>query len=150
LAREITVPELIRQCLSDEVTRHYRAATSPVRADERHNALCRARFAPDFAAATDWWDLIRRLRDNNVHLREAGGGLALFGAHGAARLCKASDVGWSLNQLARRFRAPFPGDKLGHHALATVTTHSTENEVPGTTPHRPGDWPAFPPKASCK
>ncbi len=91
--------------------------------------MLRARLAHDFANARDWWDLIRRLRDKGIHLREAGGGLALYGAQGGARLCKASEMGFSLNQLARRFRAPFPGDRIGNAALYASITRANETEV---------------------
>jgi len=89
----------------------------------------RARVAEDFAYARDWNDLICRLRDKSIALREAGGGLALFGAQNGARLCKASDVGFSLGTLARRFRAPFPGDKQANQWLYTVSTPSWETRL---------------------
>jgi hypothetical protein len=152
-AREITVQELIRQALKEEVARHHRAARSPVRADERMArdermiGMCRARFAEDFAYAANWWDLILRLREKGVHLREAGGGLALFGAHGGVRMCKASDVGWSLNKLALRFKAPFPGDKLGQQAINVAGTSRYQTDVVEPPQAFWGDWPEFPPDA---
>jgi hypothetical protein len=127
--REITIQQLLKDALKAELTRAHRQAKSPVRADERLVAMLRARFAQDFAYARDWFDLIHRLREQGVCLREAGGGLALFSLAGGARLCKASDVGFSLNMLARRFRAPFPGEKLGLRHLYVSTTRANETEV---------------------
>lgn len=128
-AREITLQQLLKDALNAELARAHRAARSPVRADERLVAMLRARLAGDFAYARDWFDLIDRLRDKGVLLREAGGGLALFGAAGGARLCKASDIGFSLNRLARQFRAPFPGDKQANAWLYTSTTPSWETAL---------------------
>ena len=68
-------------------------------------AMLRAKCAKDFAYADNWTDLIRRLFHLGIMLREAGGGLALFSAPSGARLCKASEMGYSLNQLGRRFAA---------------------------------------------
>ena len=128
-AREITVQQLLKDALKAELARAHRKARSPVRADERLVAMMRARLAADFAYARDWFDLIDRLRDKGVVLREAGGGLALFSAPTGSRICKASDVGFSLNRLARQFKAPFPGDKLGQGALYAQATPSWEVRV---------------------
>ena len=92
-------------------------------------AMLRARVAEDFAYARSWFDLVDRLREKDVVLREAGGGLALFSAATGARLCKASDVGYSLNALGRRFGAPFPGDKIGSRHLYVSTTPLHDDEV---------------------
>ena len=127
--REITLQQLLKDALKSELARAYRKARSPVRADERMIAMLRARLSGDFAYARDWYDLLERLRDKAVLLREAGGGLALFDAATGARLCKASDMGYSLNRLARQFRAPFPGEKLGKMSLFVSTTPSHETEV---------------------
>lgn len=126
-AREITVQQLLKNALKTELARAHRTAKSPVRADERMIAMLRARLAEDFAYASGWYDLIRRLRDKGVVLREAGGGLALFSAATGARLCKASDIGFSLNRLARQFGTPFPGDKLGRrdHNVSTMPSWET-------------------------
>jgi hypothetical protein len=128
-AREITIQQLLKDALKDELTRAHRQARSPVRADERLIAMLRARFAEDFAYARTWFELLNRLRDRGVTLREAGGGLALFGAHNGARLCKASDIGYSLNALARRFGSPFPSEKLGRSYLYVSTTPSHQGKV---------------------
>ncbi|HHH89648.1 MAG TPA: hypothetical protein ENK45_03675 [Aliiroseovarius sp.] len=127
--REIALQQLLKDALKAELARAHRRARSPVRADERMIAMMRARLSEDFAYARDWFDLIDRLRDKGVVLREAGGGLALFSAPTGSRICKASDVGFSLNRLARQFQAPFPGDKLGQGALYAQTTPSWELRV---------------------
>lgn len=127
--REITVQHLLKEALTSELARHHRKARSPVRADERLIAMMRARLSGDFAYARDWRDLMNRLWTHDVVLREAGGGLALFAAQNGARICKASDVGFSLNTLARRFGAPFPGDKLANQWLYTRRSAAGETEV---------------------
>lgn len=131
-AREATVQHLIRDALKAEITRHHRKAKSPIRADERMLAMLRARFATDFAYANSWGDLFERLRMHHVVLREAGGGLALYSLANGARLCKASDMGASLNTLARRFKQPFPGDKQANRYIYSSTTHPLETEVVDT------------------
>ena len=128
-AREISIQQLLKDALGSEIAKVHRTARSPVRADERMVAMLRARLSGDFAYARDWFDLIDRLRDRGLTLREAGGGLALFGAHNGARICKASDVGFSLNRLARQFGTPFPGEKLGRRDLFVSTTSSQETDV---------------------
>ena len=128
-AREITIQQLIKDALRTELARVHRKARTPERADERMIAMLRARLAEDFAYARTWFDLVDRLREKDVVLREAGGGLALFSAATGARLCKASDVGYSLNTLGRRFRAPFPGDKIGMQHVYVSTTPSSQDEV---------------------
>ncbi|KAA9007009.1 hypothetical protein [Histidinibacterium aquaticum] len=128
-AREITIQQLLKDALTSELARAHRRARSPVRADERLLDLMRAKFSRDFAEARDWPDLMRRCRAKGVVLREAGGGLALFAAQNGARLCKASDVGARLNRLARRFRAPFPGEALGRFDYRARTTDPGDVEV---------------------
>lgn len=128
-ARDISLGQLIRDALLREVALAHRKARSPVRADKRQIEMLRARLARDFAYARNWSDLIERLRYHNMVLREAGGGLALFSIPGGGRLCKASDLGYSLQTLAQKFRAPFPGLKTGRANLFTVTTHPDEIEV---------------------
>ena len=127
--REITVQQLLKDALKAELARVHRKARSPVRADERMIAMLRARLSGDFALARDWFDLIDRLRDKGILLREAGGGLALFGASSGARICKASDIGFSLNRLARQFRSPFPGDKLANAWLYTSRPPASETAL---------------------
>jgi hypothetical protein len=112
-ARDITPGQLVRDAISREVRRGLTRATSPDRAEERRIAMYRARFASDFALATSWGDLQDRLWHKGAELREAGGGLALVTRPGGARMCKASDLGASLQTLSRRFRAPFPGVRSG-------------------------------------
>ena len=49
--REITIQQLLKDALKDELARHHRTAKSPVRADERLIAMLRAKCATDFAYA---------------------------------------------------------------------------------------------------
>ncbi|MCB1367813.1 MAG: hypothetical protein KDK00_08630 [Rhodobacteraceae bacterium] len=127
--RDISLGQLIRDALVREVALAHRKARSPVRADKRQIEMLRARLATDFAYARNWSDLAERLRRHHMVLREAGGGLALFSIPGGGRLCKASDLGYSLQTLAQKYRAPFPGLKTGRANLFAVTTHPDETEV---------------------
>lgn len=131
-ARDITLGQLIRDALNAEIRRSVRVTMSPDRAEERRLAVLRARYAEDFAYAANWPDLQERLKAKGVHLREAGGGLAVASWPGGARLCKASDLGASITALARRFRAPFPGDRAGSPYAHVVTTRRDEDRVVDT------------------
>ena len=66
-----------------------------------------------WAYASDWSKLDERLRRHGMTLREAGGGLALFSIPGGARICKASDLGCSLQTLTRRYGRSFPATQMG-------------------------------------
>ncbi|ABD53029.1 hypothetical protein [Jannaschia sp. CCS1] len=98
------------------------AARTPCRAEERPHDLeyllapLRALLAADLSRATDWADLQDRLAKHGYTFRERGGGLALFSTTTAARICKASDLGWTYADLIRRFDAPFPGHSHTHVA----------------------------------
>ncbi|WP_224816579.1 relaxase/mobilization nuclease domain-containing protein [Hasllibacter sp. MH4015] len=94
------------------------AARTPVQAEERHDLLApiRARLAADLAQATGWQDLQARLARHGFTFRERGGGLALYSTKTAARICKASELGWAYADLVRRFGAPFPGHSHTHVA----------------------------------
>ena len=127
--REVSLQHLLRDALAGEVARAHRKAKSPVRADERMLAMLRARLAPDFGLALGWADLFERLHKRGVTIREAGGGLAVFSLTTGVRLCKASDMGASLGQLARRFGAPFPGDKQANRWIYCNTTTPGETDV---------------------
>ncbi|MEM9343246.1 MAG: hypothetical protein AAGA87_09385 [Pseudomonadota bacterium] len=105
---DVTIGQFARHALTQEVSRR-RNARPPVRADERLIAPLRARLAPTLAAATNWHDLGNRLAEQGFALQQAGGGLAVHRHPNGARVCKASELGFSYSRLMRRFRAPFPG-----------------------------------------
>ncbi|EEW26787.1 relaxase family protein [Rhodobacter ferrooxidans] len=105
---DVTVGQVIRDAISRDIARREKAKT-PVRADERLVAPLRALLADDFAYATDWADLITRLRRKGYALAEAGGGLILQDHASGQRLCKGSELGHGYAQLLRKFDAPFPG-----------------------------------------
>lgn len=103
-------------------------ARTPDRLEERppkvppgaHLGALRALLAADLAQADGWDDLQGRLARHGYTFRERGGGLALHCLNTAARLCKASDLGWPYADLMRRFGAAFPGhahDWLAHPSL---------------------------------
>lgn len=98
------------------------AARTPFRAGERPHDLeyllapLRELLAEDLARAHSWANLQDRLAGHGYTFRERGGGLALFSTTTAARICKASDLGWTYADLIRRFDAPFPGHSHTHVA----------------------------------
>ena len=98
----VSVEFLIRDAVKRDLFRRTRAKKA-VRPDERLVAPLRALRADDFAYAQGWRDLQERLRGKGYELRESGGGLALFDANVGDKLCKGSDLGYSLSRLAQRF-----------------------------------------------
>ncbi|MGJ8622712.1 MAG: ribbon-helix-helix protein, CopG family [Yoonia sp.] len=104
---DTSVDQIVRDAIKKDLYRRSRAKTAQ-RADERRVAPLRALLADDLTYATGWDDLQARLQRKGYHLREAGGGVSLYDAHGA-RVCKGSDLGYSYSRLMRRFKAPFPG-----------------------------------------
>lgn len=112
------------------------AARTPFQAEERPDgpepllAPLRALLASDLSRATGWVDLQDRLDAHGYTFRERGGGLALYSTTTAARICKASSLGWSYAELIRRFDAPFPG-----HSHTHVAERVLKRPVPQTQKH---------------
>ncbi|MFZ5964159.1 hypothetical protein ACOXXX_14530 [Thalassococcus sp. BH17M4-6] len=115
-ARDITLGQLLRQALSDELGKAQRTAKTPNRADEQLIGPLRALLAADFGQARSWDELQSRLHGKGFALREAGGGLALHSHPEGLRLCKASELGHAYASLMRRFGTPFPGHAHRHLA----------------------------------
>ncbi|MGR3500748.1 hypothetical protein [Pseudaestuariivita sp.] len=125
-AQDITLGQLVRNLLSEEISRA-RNARPPNRADERLVAPLRARLARDLAEAQSWDDLDARLARKDYQLVPAGAGLALHRRHSGARLCKASELGFSYAKLIERFRCGMPGHPHGWaegKVLGRATTRS--------------------------
>ncbi len=141
--RDLTLGELLRVALQAELRRVARPATAPDRAEERRIAMIRARFAEDFAYAQTWQELQTRLKAKGAYLQGAGGGLVVATWPAGQRLCKASQVGASIAQLARRFRAPFPGPRSGGQWIYTQTTAPDDIEIvmPSRASSRKGPGP---------
>jgi len=114
--RDITVGQVLRAALSDEIKRANRNTKTPDRADELLLAPLQALLAADFGEARGWEDLQSRLRRKGYALREAGGGLALHSHPEGLRMCKASELGHAYSALMRRFGRPFPGHAHRHIA----------------------------------
>jgi len=114
VSRDVTVGQIFRSALSNEIRRATRDAKTPNRADEQLLAPLRALLAADFGRATGWTDLQSRLQIQGYALREAGGGLALHSHPAGVRLCKASELGHAYSALMRRFGRPFPGHSHQH------------------------------------
>ncbi|MEZ5716528.1 MAG: hypothetical protein R3D85_16120 [Paracoccaceae bacterium] len=106
--RDVTVGQILRDLVAQEIRRHQDARPS-ARMDERLVAPLRARLAGDLAHAPDWDALQSALRRKGYDLRPAGGGLALHAHPSGDRVCKASDLGFSYSRLMHRIGAPFPG-----------------------------------------
>lgn len=111
---DVSPGQVIRAAIERDLFRRARARKA-VRPDERLVAPLRALLADDFAYATGWADLQRRLRSKGYELREAGGGTALHETRSGRRLCKGSDLGHGYAGLVRKFGAGLPG-----HAHAYV------------------------------
>jgi hypothetical protein len=105
---DVTTGQIIRAAINREIRRRAEAKT-PIRADERLVAPLRALLADDFAYAKGWSDLQSRLATKGYRLAEAGGGLILQESSTGARICKASELGYSYSALLRRFDSLFPG-----------------------------------------
>ena len=126
--RDVSVGQVVRAAVSDEIKRSSRNAKTPNRADEQLLAPLRALLAEDFGASRNWQDLQARLQHKGYQLREAGGGLALHSCPDGVRLCKASELGHAYGSLMRRFGQPFPNHS--HHHLVQKYLHRSE---PSTT-----------------
>ncbi|MEL7117776.1 MAG: hypothetical protein AAGP08_19715, partial [Pseudomonadota bacterium] len=124
---DVSVGQVLRNAISNEVRRATRNAKTPNRADEQLLAPLRALLASDFAEARTWHDLAGRLKDKGYELREAGGGLALHTAPEGHRLCKASELGHAYGALLKRFRAPFPGHSHAHLVQRYLGTDQDED-----------------------
>ncbi len=122
--RDITLGQLVRNLLSDEIARA-RNARPPNRADERLIAPLRARLANDLAHSTGWEDLQSRLQAKGYKLHPAGGGLAVHRHPCGERLCKASDLGFSYSKLVSRFGRGFPG-----HAHTWIEARVLKEKTP--------------------
>lgn len=116
---DASIGQIIREAIARDLSRRAKAKTS-VRTDERLVAPLRALLADDFAYAVTWSDLLLRLRCKGFRLEEAGGGLVLVREEGGARLCKASELGYSYAALLRRFDAPFPTGHRHASVLARI------------------------------
>lgn len=106
--RDVTVGQILRDLVAAEIRRHH-DAKPPIRADERLIAPLRARLANCLAHPETWDAVQAALRSKGYELRAAGGGLALHAHPSGARICKASELGFSYARLMRRIGAPFPG-----------------------------------------
>ncbi len=113
-SRDVTVGQVFRAALSNEIRRSTRNAKTPNRADEQLLAPLRALLAVDFGRTTGWEDLQSRLQSKGYTLREGGGGLAIHSYPDGVRLCKASELGHAYSSLMRRFQRPFPGHSHQH------------------------------------
>jgi len=119
--RDVSLGQVIREAVNSELRRAARAKTSESM-DERLLAPLRALLAEDLGHASTWQDLDKRLRSRGYVLAEAGGGLVLRSWPEGRRICKASELGYSHNTLARRFGAGFPGHAHGARRPASPLT----------------------------
>lgn len=112
-------------------------ARTPAQTEERSDLLAplRALLAVDLLRATGWADLQDRMSGHGYTFREHGGGLALYSTTTAARICKASALGWPYADLFRRFDALVPGHSHTHIAeralkRAVAKTHKHPSLFP--------------------
>ncbi len=119
-----SVNDLVRDAVKRDLYRRTRAKKAG-RPDERLVAPLRALLADDCAYAQGWEDLRSRLHHKGYELRESGGGLALFEQRSGRKLCKASDLGYSLSRLSQRFGQLFPGHSHAYLSKRLGISHST-------------------------
>lgn len=67
------------------------------------------RLAKYLSTCETWGDLQEQLKRQGYHLKETGGGLALYSHPEDQRICKASELGFSYGRLLERIGTPFPG-----------------------------------------
>ncbi len=130
---DLSVGQVIRDAIHRDLNRRQAKAKTTVRADERLVAPLRALLADDFAHARNWDNLIQRLGVKGYFLAESGGGLILMDRRTGHRLCKASELGYSLSRLTARFDASFPG-----HAHQSVLRRVRENRMAQAAPQDQG------------
>lgn len=128
-----SVAALIRDAVKRDLFRRSRAKKTEG-PDERLIAPLRSLLADDFAYAQNWHDLHMRLRIKGYDLRESGGGVALYDRLTGAKLCKGSDIGYSLSRLSQRF-GHF---RSSHHAPIAAAPVAGAG---GRTDHRGCNWP---------
>ena len=131
---DVSVGQIIREAIDRDLRRRA-AAKTPVRADERLVAPLRALLAADFAHATSWDDLARRLHGKGYTLAESGGGLILLDQTTGQRICKGSELGYGYAQLLRKFEAPFPNHR---HSWLLGRVRPDAKPIPSTPP---SPWP---------
>ena len=107
------VGDLIRDAVHRELYRRQRAKKAD-KPDERLIAPLRALLADDFAYASGWDDLLQRLMRKGYRLVESGPGLIIASHQTGAKICKASDLGYSHARLANLLGSPFPVHANGH------------------------------------
>jgi hypothetical protein len=127
--RDVTVGQIIREAIANEIRRETRDGRGPNRADETLLAPLRALLAAEFAEALGWADLQQKLEIKGYRLREAGGGLALHTHPSGERVCKASELGYAYSKLMRRFGAPFPGHAHGHLVKRVLPFDPDEDQI---------------------
>lgn len=127
-----SVAALIRDAVKRDLFRRSRAKKVD-RPDERLVAPIRSLLADDFAYARNWRDLHLRLTNKEYELRELGGGVSLFNRSTGEKLCKGSDLGYSLARLTQRF-GPF---RSVHHAPIAA---KPDVDADGKKHLRYGNW----------
>jgi hypothetical protein len=122
----VPVSDLVRDAVQRELYRRQRSAKAD-RPDEAALAPLRALLADDFAYATGWDDLTRRLLHKGYRLAESGPGLILVAQETNDRICKASELGYSHAKLAGRLGGAFPAHAHGHVVGRVQPVHQAVN-----------------------
>ncbi|SMY08339.1 hypothetical protein [Flavimaricola marinus] len=118
----ISVAQLVRQALAGKVGHDAQADQAHL-----HRVLSlKGRLTGEFTAARSWSDLQSRLRAKGYLLIEAGGGLTLATAGDETALCRASELGFDIATLIRKFGTGFPGAR---HAWLSDRLHTGDDEA---------------------
>jgi hypothetical protein len=106
-AEQVTIADLLREAIRRDLRRRGKVKTAPTY-DPKIVAAMQRLLSRDFAMASGWADLQKRIRQKGYTLRASGGGLAVFDPQTQKRMAKASHFGTSAQTLTRRFGAEFP------------------------------------------
>ena len=112
-AEGTALADLIKDAVHRDLYRRQRARKAD-KPDERLIAPLRALLAEDFAYAKTWDDLMRRLMAKGYRLVESGPGLIVADHRNGAKVCKASELGYSHARITARMGSAFPAHAHAH------------------------------------
>lgn len=124
-AQEVSVGELVRQLLTQEVQVHCRS-TPRQKTSVQHEDL-KHRLAPLVQDSADWGIFCAKLAALGYVLRAHGSGLAIYSGKTGRFACNTAAIGYRYRKLIAHFGAPWPGHP--HAAQSTGTASEDACEV---------------------
>ncbi len=116
---EAAIAGILHDAVRNDLRRRNHARASRI---ESAVQPIKALVSKDFADATDWRDLRKRLMLSGYRLTRHGGGLSLNDLDGQ-HVCCAADLGHSHAQFIRRFGGPFPKTTIRCLYVKSDETH---------------------------